>query len=139
MTQVKLCPSFPVWATVGPYMAAFGPNPTTSRPTVPISQPPLQAKNAPKPENLGTLGFPGRGGKAWPRRQRESTQNSKQTPRQGAPLKFAAATKPARAPFGNSLDSPSAIRARKTTSLRYSVFRRHSQKQKWPPRPPHPI
>src|SRR5277367_5136804 len=48
MTQVKLCPSFPVWATIGPYMAAFGPNPTTSRPTVPTSSPLLQGKNAPQ-------------------------------------------------------------------------------------------
>src|SRR5277367_1583778 len=72
MTQVKLCPSFPVWATVGPYMAAFGPNPTTSRPTVPTSLPPLQAKNAPNPENRGTLRLPERDGKAWPQRRRET-------------------------------------------------------------------
>ena len=36
MTQVKLCPSlFPRLATIGLYVAAPGPSPTTSRPTVP--------------------------------------------------------------------------------------------------------
>src|SRR5271166_4875825 len=44
-TQVNRRPSLPSMATAGPYMAPCGSRHTTSRPTLPISAVPLQAKS----------------------------------------------------------------------------------------------